>query len=144
MSEELKIATRWLEKIERANKHLRYDMAVVKVENERLRMQLAACGVVANANTPETAKQARNMKQEYYCASVADVAWAVDREMELRAELEAAKAKLAEYADRGCENCLHAKGCDRTIMLEYHFHDKDALETIIDYCSEFEPKEKQT
>ena len=62
-----------------------------KLEMER--MKLAACGVVAQANTRETAKQARDMNAEYRSASCDDVAAAVDREMGLREKLAAAEAK---------------------------------------------------
>jgi len=53
-------------------------------ELERERMRLAACGVVADANTPESAKKWRNMRDEYRSASCDGVARAVDREMRLR------------------------------------------------------------
>ncbi len=55
-------------------------------ELERERMRLAACGVVAQANTPETAAEARKMHDDYRSASCDAVAAAVDREMCLRAE----------------------------------------------------------
>lgn len=57
----------------------------------------AACGVVAMANTRESAKEARQMKPEYYSASVQDVARAVDAEMDYReqiAKLEAAIERM--------------------------------------------------
>ena len=60
-------------------------------EIERLRMQLAACGVVAMANTPESAAKVRDMHADYKSASCDDVARAVDREMALRAELATAR-----------------------------------------------------
>lgn len=63
------------------------------------RMRIAACGVIALANTPDSAKQARQMKREYWSASCTDVANAVDREMALRdklAESQAREAKLRE------------------------------------------------
>ena len=56
-------------------------------ENERLQMQLAACGVIALANTPESACEARKMHPDYMSASCHDVANAVDREMKLRTQL---------------------------------------------------------
>jgi hypothetical protein len=61
-------------------------------ELERERMRLAACGVVALANTPESAATARDMAPEYRSGSCDDVASLVDREIELRARLEAAEA----------------------------------------------------
>lgn len=63
--------------------------AQLRAELETERMRLAACGVVAMSNTPESAKRNREMKDEYWSASCQDVASMVDREMELRAELEA-------------------------------------------------------
>lgn len=47
-------------------------------ELERERMRLAACGVVALADTPESAAQAREMRDEYRSASCDDVARRVD------------------------------------------------------------------
>ncbi len=66
-------------------------IAELVAELETERMRLAACGVVALANTHESAKSAREMKPEYVSASLQDVIKAVDREMALRervAELE--------------------------------------------------------
>lgn len=51
---------------------------------ERLQMQLVACGVVALANTPESAGEARQMHPDYMSASCSDVADAVDREIAMR------------------------------------------------------------
>lgn len=68
-----------------------------ELEAERIRH--AACGVIALSNTLDSAKQARQMKDEYWSASCADVANAVDREMALRdklAECEAREAKLRD------------------------------------------------
>ena len=59
------------------------------LETERCR--LAACGVVANANTRETAATQRVMHEDYKSASLLDVIRAVDTEIEQReriAELE--------------------------------------------------------
>jgi len=71
----------------------------LKEELDTERMRLAACGVIALSNTPDSAKQARQMKYEYWSASCADVADAVDRELALRdklAECQAREAKLRE------------------------------------------------
>jgi len=65
-------------------------------ELERERMRLAACGVVAMADTPESAQKARDMKEEYRSASCEDVARRVDECMALRAERDALAARLAE------------------------------------------------
>ena len=67
-------------------------------EVETLRMRLAACGVGALANTPDSAKTQRIGKDSpYWCASVQDVYDAVDREM---AALE--REKLLEEALNLC------------------------------------------
>lgn len=67
-----------------------------EIETERLR--LAGCGVVATANTLESAALTRISKDSlYYSASMGDVEAAVDREMALRdrvAELEAEVERL--------------------------------------------------
>lgn len=62
----------------------------LRAELERERLRLAACGVVAMANTPETAAKAREMHADYRSASCDDVARAVDYQMRLRTELESA------------------------------------------------------
>ncbi len=58
-----------------------------ELETERIR--LAACGVVAMANTRESAALQRKMLPEYESASCDDVARAVDREMQYREQVEA-------------------------------------------------------
>jgi len=75
----------------------RYEEAAGALESqareiERLRMQLVACGVVALANTPESAAKARDMHPDYMSASCGDVIRTVDIQMQLRAELAALKA----------------------------------------------------
>lgn len=75
-------------------------------ELERERIRLAACGVVALSNTPESAAKAREMLPEYRSASCDDVAKAVDREMQYRTELAEARAEIerqrADY-ERACK-----------------------------------------
>ena len=63
-----------------------------RAELERERMRLVACGVVAMSNTPESAARNREMHADYRSASCDDVASAVDREMALRAEVDALRA----------------------------------------------------
>ena len=70
-------------------------IAELREECERLRMQLAACGVVALANTPESASEARQMHPDYMSASCSDVADAVDREIALRQQLAERDAQIA-------------------------------------------------
>lgn len=54
----------------------------------------SACGVMAGANTPESAARQRQMHADYRSASCDDVAAAVDREMALRAERDALRAQV--------------------------------------------------
>ena len=61
----------------------------LRAELERERLRLAACGVVALANTADSAEKARMMHDDYRSASCDDVARAVDCQMELRAALTA-------------------------------------------------------
>jgi uncharacterized protein YigA (DUF484 family) len=63
-------------------------------EIEKLRMQLAACGVAAMANTSATAPLARNVSPEYNSASLQDVCRAVDREMAQRAQVAFLEVKV--------------------------------------------------
>ncbi len=65
-------------------------------ECERLRMQLAACGVVALSNTIESAGKARQMHPDYMSASCSDVAGAVDREIALRTERDQQAQRIGE------------------------------------------------
>lgn len=76
---------------------LAYDenTAALLIENEQLkaaleteRMRLAACGVVAMADTPDSAEYARNMHPDYRSASCDDVARRVDECMALRKDAE--------------------------------------------------------
>lgn len=65
------------------------ELDTVRVELETERMRLVACGVVALANTPDSAKQAREMRPEYWSASCGDVARMVDENIKLRAKVKA-------------------------------------------------------
>jgi hypothetical protein len=69
------------------------DKAIADLETERLR--LAACGVVAMANTPESAARVRDILPKYFSASLHSVMGAVDREMDLRVEIERLRALQA-------------------------------------------------
>lgn len=75
--------------------HAEIERLTAKLERERLR--LAACGVVALANTRESAVEARKMHDDYRSASCDDVAGAVDREMDWRERAEAAEADARRY-----------------------------------------------
>lgn len=83
----------------RAEMHDLYRVAADEIERmrtelERERIRLAACGVVAGANTSESAAKARSMLKDYRSASCDDIAAAVDREMALRAEIGALRTRL--------------------------------------------------
>ena len=78
-----------LEAAEKEREELRADL-------ETERMRLAACGVVAFANTPDSAKQAREMRPEYWSASCGDVARMVDENIKLRAMIQVALVVLDE------------------------------------------------
>lgn len=67
-----------------------------EAELERERMRLAACGVVAMADTPESAAKAQEKRDEYRSASCDDVARRVDECMTLRAERDALGALVSD------------------------------------------------
>ena len=70
-----------------AANHIRAQEARIAELTENLeteRMRLAACGVVAMANTPESAAKFRQMNDKYRSASLNDVIRCVDEEMKLR------------------------------------------------------------
>jgi purine nucleoside phosphorylase len=56
----------------------------LETELERERMRLAACDVIACADTPETAAQARQMRADYKSAASESVARRVDECIKLR------------------------------------------------------------
>jgi hypothetical protein len=74
-------------------------ISALEAELERERIRLAACGVVALSNTPESAKQAREMHPDYESASCSDVARMVDKNMELEAQLAASQQREAELRE---------------------------------------------
>lgn len=73
---------------------LRADLAELRAELENERMRLAACGVAALSNTDKTIKTRIDKDSPYYSASYQDVCSAVDREMQLRAEIVELRARL--------------------------------------------------
>jgi hypothetical protein len=72
---------------------------------EREQMRLAACGVVAMANTPDTAAKARDILPEYRSASCDDVARMVDENMKLRADIDRVRALHVPHACGHCIEC---------------------------------------
>ena len=86
-------------------------------ECELLRMQLAACGMIALSNTESSLKtQTENMLPEYLCSSVQDVINAVKREIRISSELKALeKERLKSYDDLTLEDVAeiaHKHGVD--------------------------------
>jgi hypothetical protein len=64
-------------------------------EVEKLRMQLATCGVLAVCNTPKSLAKHRVMHPDYECESVLAVIAAVEREIDLREEGIALRKEIA-------------------------------------------------
>jgi hypothetical protein len=58
-------------------------LSTAQEELERERMRLAVCGVIAMADTPETAAKARDCLPEYWSASADDIARQIDKLMRL-------------------------------------------------------------
>ena len=71
-------------------------IAALEADLERERIRLAACGVVAGANTRDSAAKVRQMSPEYRSASLDDVERAVDREIAERERREDAEELLTE------------------------------------------------
>ena len=76
-------------------------IAELEAELERERVRVAACGVVAMANTRDSAREARQVLPEYRSALLCDVERAVDREMAERERREAAEGILRNIRNRG-------------------------------------------
>lgn len=91
---------REIEVILAENVDLRQEIDRLGDDCERERMRLAACGVVAISDTPESAKQARDMHSDYRSASCDDVARRVDECMRLRAENERLAAEGQRVLDK--------------------------------------------
>lgn len=88
-------------------------VAKVQAELETERMRLAACSVVALANTRESAKTAREIPSEYKSASWHDVCAAVDREMDLRESTDAIPRAQVQAAIKRIRDCQEmARGND--------------------------------
>ena len=88
-----------------------YDKVVQELENERMR--LVACGVVAMADTRESAVDARNMLPEYNSASCQDVARKVDELLDLREELAIAEVNevfTPELDPLHLKSCMYIEG----------------------------------
>jgi len=89
-----------------------YDQAAIdeiKAELEKERMRLAACGVVAISDTPESTNEARHMHPDYQSASCDDVARRVDECMELRKQRDMLLAALEQIANESTRNLGSAR-----------------------------------
>lgn len=75
---------------------IRKERDSLKAELEIERIRLAACGVVAMADTPESAAKARDMREEYRSASCDDVARRVDECIALRTERDSLRLACGE------------------------------------------------
>jgi hypothetical protein len=89
------------EKLAEMNDALLVDNQHLRGQLETERIRLAACGVVALANTPESAAKAREMLPEYRSASCDDVARLVDSEMALRKQVAIARDNLQKLSCLG-------------------------------------------
>ena len=94
------------------NARLMDEIESLRQQFETERMRLVACGVVALANTPESAKQAREMPQDYWSASLNDVIRAVDAEMELHKQLSTINAAYEKSVEQ------HNKTLDELATVE--------------------------
>lgn len=75
---------------------IRKERDALKAELEIERIRLAACGVVAMADTPESAATVRDMREEYWSASCDDVARRVDECIALRTERDSLRLVCGE------------------------------------------------
>jgi DUF917 family protein len=88
------------------NDSLRTTIDQLRIELLREQMRLAACGVVAMANTPDTAAKARNILPEYHSDSCDEVARVVDENMKLRAAIDRVRALHENDGYGSCGHCL--------------------------------------
>lgn len=101
---------------------------VIERDNEidRLRMQLAACGVAALANTRESSALDRiPPSNPAYSASYADVCAAVEREIAQREEIDRLRKQI-EWM-RNCDNCARLEKCN-PVDDPFECHDFSAWE----------------
>jgi hypothetical protein len=72
-----------------------HEIKALRAENERLRMQLAACAVIASCNTPDSLERNRQMHPDFMCSPVQAVIEAVEREIKLINEVERLRLQLS-------------------------------------------------
>ena len=131
---------------------VRDSMSIYRDENKGLReqaeidrMKLCACGVIAMANTRESAKRMRTMHKDYKSAACDDVALAVDREMELREQLDCGSEDegfcptLAKYK-KPCWRCLEKM--DRKNIKEFVDKKHELNKQIADLKAELQEAKK--
>lgn len=117
-------------------RRLHAEIESLKEELETERVRLAACGVIAMANTTETAAKFREMNLEYRSASCDDVAKAVDREMALRAECDALRKEneRLRHSEQGFADAIRAATTtidNHVIELTRLHAERDALKKTI-------------
>ena len=97
------------------------ELARLREQLEVERMRLVACGVVAMANTPESAAINRQMKDEYRSGSLDDVIHIVDSEMALRKQVVAQQARIVELRDAleqsALDSATHGVTCGAVTIL---------------------------
>ena len=97
------------------------ELARLREQLEVERMRLVACGVVAMANTPESAAINRQMKDEYRSGSLDDVIRIVDSEMALREQVLAQQARIVELRDAleqsALDSATHGVTCGAVTIL---------------------------
>lgn len=87
----------------------------LKAKLETERMRLAACGAVALADTPNSAKRTRDMHPDYRSAACDDVARRVDECIRLRAQVKQQAEVYAESVDAYAARAKHAEAALREI-----------------------------
>lgn len=96
----------------------------LKAENEKLRMQLVACGVAAMCNTEESAvKQRIEKDNHYWSASYGDVCDAVNREIKLRSRIAALREALKNMKDDYGNGCVVLRSDAKEVLTQ---DDKEA------------------
>lgn len=80
-------------------------------ECEKLRMQLAACGVATKENTRKSREQRINKSSPFWTASYGDICEAVDREIALREECERLRREVATLRQWLALHCTHDDDC---------------------------------
>jgi hypothetical protein len=98
LAEQLEMECIRKDQLIRHAENLQAHNAELQAELERERMRLAACGVVAMADTPASAAKERDMHPDYRSASCDDVARRVDECIAMRARIAELEAKAAQPA----------------------------------------------